>query len=108
MFIKVDLPEPETPVTQTKVPKGMLTSIFFNKSNLTIRIFPNPVINELTIYNIDKNSLISIYDLNGQLLIIKIAKSITEKIDVSSLASGIYFIKIINENTINTSKLIKQ
>jgi hypothetical protein len=86
----------------------LLTSIFFNKSNLTIKIFPNPVINELTINNIDENSIISIYDLNGQLLINKTAKSITEKIDVSSLASGIYFIKIINENTINTSKLIKQ
>jgi hypothetical protein len=60
------------------------------------------------ISNISENSIISICDLTGKLFISKIAVSASEKIDVSSLAKGVYSIKIIDENITKTLKLIKQ
>ena len=71
-------------------------------------LFPNPVINELNISNISKGATISVYDLNGKLLLTKTALSVTEKMDVSPLNKGIYLIKVIDEKTIRTIKMIKQ
>jgi len=77
-------------------------------SNNSVSLFPNPVTNELTINNIRKNSIIAIYDLNGRLLINKIAKSPIEKIDVSSLSNGVYLIKVTDKKTNKTNKFVKQ
>jgi hypothetical protein len=74
----------------------------------SLSIYPNPAIHELMISNISENSIISICDLTGKLFISKIAVSASEKIDVSSLAKGVYSIKIIDENITKTLKLIKQ
>jgi hypothetical protein len=71
-------------------------------------IFPNPVLNELNIANIDSNSEIEIYDLNGKLLIGRTAASGRETIDVSSLSRGIYIVKIRNTNSVSTSKIMKR
>jgi hypothetical protein len=72
------------------------------------QIFPNPVLNELNITNIDSNSEIEIYDLNGKLLIGKIAASDRETIDLSSLSRGIYIVKIRDTNSVSTSKIMKR
>ncbi len=74
----------------------------------SVSMFPNPVTNELTINELIPNSIISIFGLNGKLLINRFAKSRSEKIDVSSLAKGIYLIKVTDKKAIKTSKLIKQ
>ncbi len=74
----------------------------------SLSMFPNPVTNELTINNISKNATISIYDLNGKLLINKTANSTIEKIDVSNLAGGVYSVKVSDNHSTKTSKLIKQ
>lgn len=73
-----------------------------------VSMFPNPVANELTITELSLNSIILIFDINGKLLITKIAKSTTEKIDVSSLANGFYTINVTDKKIIKTNKLIKQ
>ena len=83
-----------------------INAITINENSLLM--FPNPVTNELTINNINQSCTISIYDLNGKLIINKISKSTTEKIDVSSLANGIYSIKINDKKGIKTDILIKQ
>lgn len=73
-----------------------------------VSMFPNPVTNVLTINELSTNATISIYDINGKLLISKIAKSPSEKIEVSSLSKGIYSIIISDKKGIKTNKLIKQ
>jgi hypothetical protein len=40
-MIKVDFPDPETPVTQVKTPKGILTSIFFRLLAVASRMTKN-------------------------------------------------------------------
>jgi hypothetical protein len=74
----------------------------------SISLFPNPVTNELKISNISQNSTISIYNSNGKLLISKTSRSSIEKIDVSSLINGVYLIRITENKTSKTFRLIKQ
>ena len=71
-------------------------------------LFPNPVENSLSITN--RNNLeitsISIYNTLGQLILIETNPS--NSIDTSSLKKGSYFIKIISDKGISSSKFIKE
>jgi len=78
--------------------------------NTEIKLFPNPVINELNIKtNNSSVSKIEIYALNGARLM---SQSISDNKNVrlSNLHAGIYFVSFLdNDNTvIGTKKIIKQ
>ena len=74
----------------------------------SLDLFPNPATNELTVRNASVNDVITVYDLNGNLLISNTAVSSTTKIDVSSLSSGVYSVKLTNERMNRTAKFIKR
>ena len=74
-----------------------------NENN--IRIFPNPVKDILKIYGIN-NAIISIYTYNGKL--IKHTKLYNGEIDLSSLSSGNYLLKVEYEGNIITKPFIKE
>lgn len=87
-------------------PGQEITSTIDMPDNLTFKIYPNPMTNEL---NIETNNVgeLSIYDLTGKLLInINLSNKI-EKIDVSKLVSGTYLIQFISNKTISSSKFTK-
>lgn len=70
-------------------------------------IYPNPATKELNFKNFEKIKSISILDANGR--IITPEKEITEKIDISDLQSGIYFVEIVdNLGKISYQKIIKK
>lgn len=74
---------------------------------LEITIFPNPAKDVVTISGIENNTLnkVSIVSMLGQN--IKIFESPSNKIDISNVQDGIYFIKInLNDNKVITKKLI--
>jgi hypothetical protein len=80
-----------------------------DNSLLTVRLFPNPSHNFITIeskLNIDRAS---VYDVNGRLVLKKEFNSNKIHIDISSFKNGIYFIKTTNKNSniIETIKCIK-
>ena len=79
------------------------TNIFENLEKNDFTLFPNPVTNTIFIRNSDKkiNSL-TIYSIFGQEII---TKNNTNKMDVLHLKSGMYFVRINNNQTI---KFIKQ
>jgi hypothetical protein len=70
----------------------LITSVLKNtKSNLII--FPNPSQNSLTVsWVLEKISSVEIYDLLGNL--VKIETENFSKIDISTISSGNYFVKI--------------
>ena len=71
--------------------------------NLTVSVYPNPVVNILNL-NINKVTNGMIVNINGA-----VVKEFNEKIiDVSTLTSGLFFIKIINAEGVYTGKFIKQ
>lgn len=71
----------------------------------SIKIFPNPVEDILTIQNTEKITL-KIYGTNGSLLKTKTANSNLE-IDISSFSSGLYFLEISNLSSREKRKFIK-
>ena len=68
-----------------------------------IKIYPNPVKNELSISGIAKDEPFEIYSLDGKLIKTGTISS-GKTIDVNSLPKGVYLIKIENQNL----KFIKQ
>ena len=70
------------------------------KNNSKIKIYPNPTNSIIKISGINPHEEIKIYDVLGN----EILKSMQKEIDVSSLPSGMYYLKIGN----GTQKFVKQ
>jgi hypothetical protein len=70
-------------------------------------IYPNPAFDKLTISNISlTNSRILIYDIRG---IKVIDKPVVEgEIDISTLAKGVYIVKLVNSDIVIENKLLKE
>ncbi len=78
--------------------------------NTKISIYPNP---NAGIFNLEINSDVKEFsfeltNMKGQVIYNKIVKSSNYKevIDISDLEKGIYYIKVINANSVKTEKLI--
>lgn len=73
----------------------------------TIDIYPNPVVNELTLASDFESAFISIYNLNGGLVKQTQVFAKTSTIDVSDLQAGTYIIQVQNDKDFAVSKFIK-
>jgi len=85
---------------------------YINEQNLTdhLKIFPNPVLDNLTIElaGTEQTGNLTILTLDGKEVIGKqISNSITQ-LDISNLANGIYFLRYMNDKNIEIKKLIKE
>jgi hypothetical protein len=83
----------------------------FHKPN-SISIYPNPSSDKLIIdfqsINDLKNITVSIYNIQGKLLLQQAIKQTQIEINISSFAKGVYIIKVYNDNNIMVSKFIKE
>jgi hypothetical protein len=86
------------------------TGIVTNKNTNSISVYPNPVTDQITIENTGSEASmdISIYNLQGQEIIHKSANTALENIDVSTIESGLYIIKIINNSCVYTKQFVKE
>jgi hypothetical protein len=75
-----------------------------------IEIFPNPAKNNITIEipQIVEEITLTISNINGKELTSQQIRDSTTQIDISNLASGIYFVKLITEKTVEVRKIIKE
>lgn len=76
-----------------------------------IMVYPNPVTNKVTIElgsSFQKQNLIKLYDLNGNLVKEINNFSTKQQIDLSDLSSGFYFLQVIDDSKVASKKLIKQ
>ena len=75
-------------------------------------IYPNPTTNILTIdlqsINDFQNSMISIYDIQGQLKLQLIIEQPQTAINISGFAKGIYIVKVNNDKNTLVSKFVKE
>ncbi len=84
-----------------------------NELKSKLRLYPNPVTDEL-ILSIDNSVVlkgISVYDVNGKQLIQPDnfeVHDLKQKINVSHLPSGIYFLKVASNEGITSLKFVKQ
>ncbi|WP_418512141.1 T9SS type A sorting domain-containing protein, partial [Corallibacter sp.] len=71
----------------------------------SVTLYPNPVSDRLFIKSTETIKAVTIYNVNGQL--IKEVNTLGKSIDVASLPSGLYFVKINTANGETTKKIIK-
>jgi len=69
-------------------------------------IYPNPANTTLYFSGVQANAQISVYDINGKMLIN--TQIFGNKLDISRLANGFYAIKITEKSGIVTKKFVKQ
>jgi hypothetical protein len=90
------------------------TSAYFNTDDFlsssdnalqNLNIYPNPTSSILNVSNA-QNANIEVYDVLGKLILSRTNISFDEKINVSKLQSGTYFMKLSKDNQVSTEKFI--
>jgi surface protein len=84
----------------------------FENSLEDIKIYPNPVQNQLFLtwssYMISDQLELGIYDISGKLVFNETYVQNPSQIDVSQLANGIYFLKVSSRNQTTVKRIIKK
>ncbi len=91
-------------VFNAKIGNGCTPGRSFEAGNTTIsstltaehgiKVYPNPTSGMIYIEGISNNDVISLYDLNGKLLLKKTAATARAQVDISSLPGGLYIVKV--------------
>jgi hypothetical protein len=81
-----------------------------NNKKSIFSVFPNPIKNKITIeiLPIEKESILIICNINGQELIRQNLTQTETQLDINNLTSGIYFVKLITDKTVEVRKIIKE
>ena len=79
----------------------------FERPTEYLSIYPNPVTNNLTVANSGLIEDLKIFDIQGKIYLNIAPKSETVNIDMSSFAAGVYFLRLVSNGKISTSKVIK-
>ena len=87
---------------------GTVSSVPEVQDGASVIVYPNPASNQLTISNLKWIQNIEVYNMLGQCVISQIAspKSEQQLINVSTLPSGIYFLKVNCADKIYSQKII--
>lgn len=94
------------------VVKGTTATDDLKKESINYALFPNPANDKLFIQLADENTevyYVTITNINGRAVMMLPQPEIEKGIDISALASGIYFIQLMDNKTksITTQKFIK-
>lgn len=94
----------EVNVTLTAINEGVTVT-----PNQSIKLYPNPVKQFLTIEQANKNIYsVSLYSIGGQQILHKeMLQNQIEQIDMSQLSKGIYIIKLVTDKRAEVHKIIK-
>jgi hypothetical protein len=87
--------------------KNPVNAISEAESKNCISIFPNPANETLTLPPTIQNSIVTITNITGN-TVLQTTLNQTNQINISHLASGLYFIHAQTKNNIQTTKFIKQ
>jgi hypothetical protein len=87
----------------TSTPMGV--EEYYSANQLTL--YPNPVTNILQIET-QRNAIIEILNIQGQLLTTLVANSGKANVDVSSLSKGVYIVKLTTKKGVAVKRFIKE
>ena len=86
---------------------ALLSNGQFIKDN-SIRVYPNPAKNNITIVADHVLQSIQLYDIQGRLLETTLNSATTTTLDISKRANGIYFIKASSTKGSTVEKIVKE
>jgi len=89
-------------------PFKVVSSRYAFESFPALRMFPNPTFGSIYFSGIPKGAQIGIYNLRGQLLWSERNASETAQISLASFSEGMYLVKVMVENRVDTRKLVIQ
>ena len=73
----------------------------------SIRVYPNPATDHVTVDGLPEGSTVSLYDAQGRLVTTQsLSHSATQSLDVSALASGLYLLRIQTPSAVTVRKLV--
>ena len=78
-----------------------------NKDKQEFNVSPNPTHSVVSWNNFSNADEIAVINVNGK-MVLRVANPTTNGIDLSSLQSGIYFLKIRENNSVITKKILKE
>lgn len=79
-----------------------------SSSTVNVKVYPNPIVNTITIENTDIQGRIEICTLAGQVIMNSILPANKSSIDLSEISSGLYVLRVFQQdNVVNTFKIIK-
>lgn len=84
----------------------VLSSSSFDDNSFTA--YPNPVKDVLNLSSAQNISDVAVYNLLGQQVLLLNLNANKGQVNMSSLASGTYLVKVNTENGVNTIKVIKE
>jgi hypothetical protein len=89
---------------------GILITGIQNELSQYFKIYPNPANDKITIENssVTKDQTISVYDIQGQLLIQQPMLQAKTNIDIAKLVKGMYYVKVKTEKGIAVKKFVKE
>ena len=73
-----------------------------------IEVFPNPAQNNITVENTSNDEMLSIYNMQGQLVLKQVLNGTKEDIDISALSEGMYIVKIEGAKCNKAGKFSKE
>ncbi|MGA3013851.1 MAG: T9SS type A sorting domain-containing protein [Bacteroidales bacterium] len=76
----------------------------------SIKIYPNPATDKITIETTGtvKEINLAIINIDGQQLITRQTTDPKTSIDISTFPSGVYFVRLTNDKTVEVGKFVKQ
>ncbi len=79
-------------------------------NRIGLNIYPNPVTEQLTleITSFTEDCLLTVLDINGKELIRQQINESTSQINMSKLASGLYFVKLVSGKAVEVRKIVKE
>ena len=73
-------------------------------------LYPNPATDKITVETSEasKESNLEIVNIEGQQFITRQITDTKTQLDISTLPSGVYFVRVTNDKTVKMGKIIKQ
>lgn len=95
-----------TPNTPIKAGNKGYSSLLDSKSkNISVSIYPNPASEIVNINSVKQVDKVEIYNALGQIVLSDVANN---SVNISSLSKGVYYMTVVVENEIVTTKFVKR
>lgn len=95
---------------ETNDEKTTFSALGVNENELdqTVKVYPNPVVNEVQISAQNNIRSVRVYDIQGRLLQIQTGGEMNAVLDLSTHNQGVYFLKITTDSGSKIERIIKR